>query len=232
MPRMYKRSYRRRRKKRYRRRFKKKGLLSRIRIGRPIASKAFVRLRYATTITMDPGIGDVVTHFFSTNDLFDTDVTGSGHQPLYFDQMAADYTSYHVLSSKMTAIFSNVDAIQQTVGGIAIIPDLAAITDRDVLREMPRCNWKVMSDANSGLSQRTVTQTWSAKKYFGVKNVLDDRDIGAGVATSSGPIEQATFQVWNFGLLSGNNPASLGVSIIIDFLCCFQEPKTPPLSTI
>lgn len=37
-------------------------------------------------------------HLFRANGIFDPDVTGTGHQPLYRDQVADLYTNYTVIA--------------------------------------------------------------------------------------------------------------------------------------
>ncbi len=44
---------------------------------------------------------------FAANSVFDPDVTGTGHQPHYFDQLAAIYTEYTVLEFRAEMSISN-----------------------------------------------------------------------------------------------------------------------------
>lgn len=56
--------------------------------------------KYVEVVGMtDTGAG--ATYFFSCNGMYDPNITGSGHQPYYFDQMGAIYDHYCVIQSKI-----------------------------------------------------------------------------------------------------------------------------------
>lgn len=56
-------------------------------------------------VTVTAGVMNVYT--FNANALFDPDQTGTGHQPLGFDQYAVQYSRYRVLNVSYTAYMSN-----------------------------------------------------------------------------------------------------------------------------
>lgn len=53
-------------------------------------------LIYADSIGLDAGASQSAVHVFRMNSLFDPDYTGVGHQPRYFDQLAAMFNRYRV----------------------------------------------------------------------------------------------------------------------------------------
>ena len=100
---------------------------------------------------------------FGTNCLFDPWLTFGGHQPLYFDQVAAIYQHYTVMKARMkvTIVPNTVDAY---VSGILIDDDLTpAITTLDGMVEQPSAVFKT--------SQRdaevvTIYKNWDVKSAF------------------------------------------------------------------
>ncbi len=55
------------------------------------------KLRYCDRLEIDPGASSALgEHFFSCVGLFDPDITGTGHQPMGFDQYMALYDHYQV----------------------------------------------------------------------------------------------------------------------------------------
>lgn len=60
----------------------------------PVATRLRTKLNYATQIT--PAAIPVYEYLFNLNSLFDPDRTGTGHQPLGFDQLKTLYNRYRV----------------------------------------------------------------------------------------------------------------------------------------
>lgn len=68
-------------------------------------------LRYSSAITLNPNAEGLSTpgnvYVFSGNGCFDPDITGGGHQPMYFDNYAAVYAKYRVKFSKISVTVVN-----------------------------------------------------------------------------------------------------------------------------
>lgn len=73
----------------------------------PFPNSKLVRHKYVDVVTMSAGGGPGLstTYQFRTNSMYDPDYTGVGHQPLFRDEMAAQYKSYTVLYSKIKVTF-------------------------------------------------------------------------------------------------------------------------------
>jgi hypothetical protein len=63
-------------------------------------------LHYSDFFDFNTTIGAVVYQKFRANSLYDPDETGTGHQPLYFDSLAALYSKYRVTSIKYSLRFA------------------------------------------------------------------------------------------------------------------------------
>lgn len=94
----------------------------------------YAKLKYNTVITLDPGnagtASSIASYSFSANGLYDPDISGTGHQPLYFDNLSALYSKYVVQYSKIRATFMNTDnkvAIYDPApsAGLTTIPTVA-----------------------------------------------------------------------------------------------------------
>lgn len=78
-------------------------------------------LRYFQNDLLTSNSGSIVSTIFRMNSLFDPDVTGTGHQPLYFDRYAALYNNYRVLGSRITTTFSPTHENLGAVNGPYVI---------------------------------------------------------------------------------------------------------------
>lgn len=164
--------------------------------------------------------------FWSCNGMYDPTSAVGGHQPYYFDQMSALYNHYVVIGSKATFWISagngNVVPIQYNVGidDDTTIPTngpvyLAETTDGNYGHVIPNTNTTV------------VTQTWSAKKYFG-KDPLDNTELqGTG---SSNPTEQSWYYITVQPLNGTSTGQEVWITIQIEYIAIWKELKTLPAS--
>jgi hypothetical protein len=72
-------------------------------------------LRYATNFQLTVSGGAVASYVFAANGLFDPDITGTGHQPMGFDQMMVQYNHYCVMAAKIKVVFKSISATKLTV---------------------------------------------------------------------------------------------------------------------
>jgi hypothetical protein len=66
----------------------------------------YMTLKYTTLITNSLPTGTGAQQTMNLNSIFDPDRTGAGHQPLYFDQVAAIYNRYRVLKARWKITFA------------------------------------------------------------------------------------------------------------------------------
>ena len=82
----------------------RRGRISRGVVVRPlggIAERCVTRHKYFSTGTTSVGALFLTNRVFFTNNLYDPEQTGVGHQPMGFDQMAARYRTYSVLKCNL-----------------------------------------------------------------------------------------------------------------------------------
>lgn len=61
-------------------------------------------LRYVEDFTLNPGVATSAVNVFSINNLYDPNFTGTGHQPMFFDNYAALYSKYRVNHATITFV--------------------------------------------------------------------------------------------------------------------------------
>lgn len=77
----------------------------------PFPAKKMVKLPYNENITLTTatGTGYVGAHTFNTSSIFDPNTSGTGHQPLYADQLAVIYKRYRIMGVSYKITFYNHD---------------------------------------------------------------------------------------------------------------------------
>ena len=185
-----------------------------------------VRLRYCESITLNPGIGGITSHVFSTNGMYDCNITGAGHQPHGFDQMMVGYDHYTVLGSKIKVTWTPETASEVVPAMFGVFVDddsTLTYTDAIPLLESKQGVGALPLSGGTGNGNRKVRNRYfSSKKFFGKKYIAGSADYRGD--TSNNPTEQAFFQVWA-AAIAGNDPPVLNFFVELEFIAKLTEPK-------
>lgn len=198
--------------------------------------RQLVKLRYSQEVTLDPGPGGISQHIFRANSLYDPDFTGIGHQPYLYDQWSEVYSHYCVLGSRMTATLVTVNTLNQDPGyyGILLSDDTNGTTnftsiDNVFESKLSSNPWRMSGSANtiqaSNYKSSALSRNFSAKKFFGVKNVNDGDAYTA--LTGANPAKIAYFCLWNASIAT-NDPAPSVYRIVIDYIALMSKANVLP----
>lgn len=184
-----------------------------------------VTLRYSAEISVaSPGPGLAAGHVFRLNSIFDPDLTGTGHNPLGYDQWLAIYNNYHVVDAriKATRTYTTTGAVAPSMMCIAVVDRTAALeTDTQTISERQDYSAMVQTgDADQGI--QVSRQTVNMSKFFGVKDVADDADLGAVVTQN--PLKSCLAAV-TFCSINNNQFGTALALVEIEFDIVFTDPK-------
>lgn len=186
----------------------------------------FVRMKYVDNITINPGAAGALTfHNFSCNGMYDPDISGSGHQPIGFDQWMEWYDHYHVIGSKITVQCIPSDATNNTVVGIYKNDDVNFLpTQFTHAAELPGSRYRVLATTTSSPSPSPIVlkSKYSAKRDQNSKAVTSDDELRGTV--SSNPSEQSYYTIWAASNSTGD-PAAFFAVVHIEYLAVLSEPK-------
>lgn len=188
--------------------------------GMPVQRVA--KLRYVEKITLSSTVGGLQTWVWGANNIFDPNVSGTGHQPMGHDQWAGLFNHYVVLGSKIHLQVSSASTpISPAYCGVYLTDSATA----------PYSNYEEYIEARKGeaklISQDSTRTThlnnkFSAKKFFNVKDVKDNIDrLGALVGVS--PNEQAYYASW-YQTANGSTDTAAFLAVI-DYIVLYSEPK-------
>lgn len=181
--------------------------------------------RYNESFTLDPPVGAPAVAYYSCNGLFDPTVAIGGHQPLGFDQMTPMYDHYTVLGAKATVrFFSNGSNL--TTGSMMVYcyvnDDSAAVLTYDTVLEQSK--GVVSPLTNTGAKGvTTLTQKFSAKKFFGVADVKDNSQLKG--SDTANPTEGAYFVIGAQGVGPGLDPLTIYCNVTIDYITQWSERR-------
>lgn len=195
-----------------------------------------VRMKYCTTLQIDPSLGSVFKHAFRANSVFDPDGTGVGTQPTGFDEWMAHYNHFTVTGAKIkiTPLFStSVESADAGYWGIVLTGDSTDI-DQYTSGEEIMMSYRGQTHSIAGRYtnmgtkiQKHLYKQFSTRKFFRNRNPIDQSQYRGNA--SSNPTEQAFFILWYSHILS-NNPAAAQFLVEIDYVVAFHERKLLPVS--
>lgn len=166
-----------------------------------------------------------VSRVYSCNGAYDPDYTGTGHQPMGFDQMMLFYTQYTVLSSTISVGAVGDDAVRV---GIYLSPDFTGINDQIALVENGLIKSSLVDGnaGNGGTGNRIahITSHCDIRKYFGrVGDITNDSTLKGGAA--SNPTEQAYYFIVAWNPFDVTAVTDYRFDVLISFDIVFWEPR-------
>lgn len=184
------------------------------------------KLRYADRISIDPGASGVATtHSFVANGLFDPDLTGTGHQPMGFDQLMPLYDHYKVIGSKITVQFlgpngSSPASTDQVIACIYLDDDDTAVSSILPLIENGNCAYTLLNNGHN--PSKKLTKGFSSKRFFASKKYSAELTG----TTSTNPTEVANYKICVQALDAASDPSEVDMLVTIDYIVQFSERKT------
>ena len=181
-----------------------------------IPNTTYKKFRYAEQISLDPGAGTSASYTFTANGCFDPNISGTGHQPLGFDQyMGVLYDHYTVLKSKISIRANTTGTgpssgnmlfgilLRDTNSGTPVIPD--------AFIEQGRC--KYTNIAATGQNAKSLSYTANPLKFLNHAKT----DIEVRGTASTNPAEQAYWILFASATNGTDNASPLDVMVVIDY---------------
>jgi len=187
-------------------------------------------LRYCeTALSVTGAVGAVGGYVFSANGCFDPNITGTGHQPMGFDQMMLMYEQATVVKSRVSFSVNNASAANIAAGvGVYLSPDTTVLTSMSRSLEAGLINYRMLSPINVfGAFVNDLALSCDIRKYFGrsrpSRDILNDTELATTAA--SNPIEQVYYILVVTDLLTGANTTVLDFVVNIEYDIIFWEPR-------
>lgn len=158
-----------------------------------VPDRMFVKLKYSTNLNFAETALPLTGHVFRMNSLNDPDFTGTGKQPLGFDQWSAFYKRYRVTAAKITVRAWNGEAAEPCI--ISLIPskESTLLNDLSEIAEAPYARKKLLG-ASGGLSSGVVSNYMTIAKLGGLKSIQYEN--GFTGATTTNPVSEYFWQVY------------------------------------
>jgi len=204
---------------------RKKRTYGRRRIGgswMPFGISRMAKLKYCDTFTINPGVGSVGTYVFSANGLYDPNISGLGHQPYGFDQLAALYNHYMVVGSKITVTPTFSD--NNVIVGIKLSDQTTLNTSAPMeLMEQPGFRKKIYLQQAS-VVRAGVSCNFSLRKFFGIRGPILPNSAYSAYQTAN-PSEQAYYIVCLAPVVAAGDIVNTSFTVTIQYTAKWTGPK-------
>lgn len=192
----------------------------------PFPNTKIVRHKYCDVITLPAGAaaGFPSYYQFRANSMFDPDYTGTGHQPMFRDEMAAQYKSYTVLKSYIRITFppelDTPQTIQLWVDDDDSVP--SSINNAQEQHRMYQC---VKLDKRNG--PLVIKGFYDAAKWnrTTMKGLMADDNQKVSVSGNPDVGAVKYFTVYTAPHNTSNTLAAQKVHVEMLFLTMWREPQ-------
>jgi hypothetical protein len=179
-------------------------------------------LLYTTSGAINTGAGSNAAYIFQANGCYDPDITGTGFQPMGFDQMMLLYNHYTPIRCKCTILANNASTTQIVNIGISVMANTTVITDYWRLVENGDLTFHQLGFSGQRSGCCKLERTIDIAKFEGIDDPTDDPTLRGDVTAN--PTEGVFFHInmWN--------PYSVDVvnvqfQVLLEFTVVFQEPR-------
>jgi len=179
-------------------------------------------LRYADSFALSTTSGTVNTYVFSTNGMFDPNITGTGHQPAGFDQMMVSYEHYTVVKSRIFASFCNTSGNTFPTVAVLIRAGSTPVTVIQQIVEDGMLISQRLVGANSTTAICLLKTACNVAKFGGIGNLLDNPDYKGTIAAN--PVEQSYYHLQSWS--TDGSTAAVTVEVVIEYEAVFTEPRS------
>lgn len=153
-------------------------------------TKLQVKHRYAEIVGLNAAAAAApATYQWRANGMYDPNYTGTGHQPLYFDQLSTIYDHFTVVKSYIKLTLANASSTPATV--CVFLNDDTTVTPATIDGRMEQSSARTIFLAKEAGAQ-VMYLKFDAYKVFGGSILGNDNLQGTSAAD---PVEQAIFTV-------------------------------------
>nr|QTE03560.1 MAG: putative capsid protein [Syrmaticus reevesii CRESS-DNA-virus sp.] len=190
------------------------GVDGRLQFGFP--KKIITILRYSEVQVQASTLGGISTYIYRMNGAFDPDLTGAGHQPMYWDSYTPIYQNYRVRGARIVVEWSPADSIDGNVHGpweVGIAGSISSSslgTTGSTRAEMNDAVSDIMSKDNG---HNVLSLTFSPESNLG--RPAGDDTVGALVTTI--PNQQYFAHVWMRDIPGQASPSILYHKVMIEY---------------
>lgn len=179
-------------------------------IGQGFPKKILMTHKYTDVVTVTSTTGALGTYRFACNGMYDPNITGTGHQPMYFDQMSAIYNHWVVIGSRIRfTVTPQTTAAAASYVGLWINDNNASTNINAISDVAEQGTGYVRQFSTPANVPLIMTKKWSAKKFFG-RGVMANNALQG--TSGSNPTELSYYEL----VVNAANNATIAYHVKVD----------------
>lgn len=197
----------------------------------PVPDQMLTKLNYNENIilTLAASVGGALSpaYYRFRTSLYDPDYSGTGHQPMWHDQLALMYGRYRVHGMKYTFTIKNTGDSPQLITGCIRHTSLDAVDgDYRVLRE--RRGTKKFHLGSVFSMPTRVRGYMATNKPWGItkREFMSDEDFDANIGANPTKVSYLDLYAWTMA----TSNIVLNITADITFYCSFDKRTQPSAS--
>jgi len=194
---------------------------STVAMGLGFPSKVTQTHKYVEGFLVSPTAGAMATYNFNANGMYDPNRTGTGHQPMYFDQMMALYDHYVVTKARITVTICPAAQSNVVLHAGLFENDDGSTTPSSVEYIAEQTSGSTRHIGANSTDPVKLTKTYRPKKIWGASPLSMAAQQGSAAAN---PTEET---VWTLAIQNVTTGATTAcwVSVSIVYDCVWTEVK-------
>jgi len=186
------------------------------------AARTIRSLRYSDSFQLTTTAGAVSTYVFAVNGLYDPNITGTGHQPMGFDQLMIFYNHYCVAKCKVSLVATNASSVPCQ---IVVRQDAGStpITVIDRILEIGANSYTHLDTAGGTNAQKELKMSLDIARLQGLSRsaLTADSTLRGDSAANPAELTYAHVQVFS----AAGFTATVNFDILLEMEAYFLEPR-------
>lgn len=182
---------------------------------------------YSEKISINAPTGGVSgAYIYSANSLYDPNRSGTGHQPIGFDEfVGVFYDHYVVIGAKINVVAmsqSNTTPDANCIVAIYVRDNAGTVGDITRVIEQGRCTYGMLGPADGKAGTLSLTHKVNPAKFLGRSKPLSDPDLKG--SANGNPQEECYFEI-NVASIDGDDPPAVDMLVTIQYTAVLIERK-------
>lgn len=187
----------------------------------PLRSKV-LRLNYYENVSVTTGASSVGNYVFAANGLYDPNITGTGHQPMGFDQMMLIYNHYTVTRSRILVTARNASTTLGCYVAVSKHAGSSPLTVDSRLIEAGLVKYKYLAPKPNTGYHEILSESMVIGPFTGVRDVMDVTELRGSVGSNPAEIQYYDISAWN---PDDATQVPIYLEVLIEFDAIFSEPQ-------